>query len=178
MIFEKSGNPSWIVCRHLLAIKLEGLFALDEINMESIGAIDSYLQQPCGIGYFHYADPTLGCQTYQSRFESFLNESLEVIGHYFELPTGQLSYYDYFKLLSAIRQIFDDNNVDYFVDELSELRRLIYEDLEYTAAHQYIQKIKQQLYKTSGKTQRRRSQWTIVSKLKNTLEKSLTLSVF
>ena len=93
----------------------------------------------------------MGCQIYQSSSLVIPGESLEVISHYFELPTGQLSYYDYFKLLSAIRQVFDDNNVDYFVDELSELRRLIYEDIEYTAAHQYIQNIKQQLYKTQEK---------------------------
>jgi len=126
------------------------LFALDEINLERLEQLIHTYNSLVELLTF-----TLLTQLWDVKYNNPQMDipaaSLDVISHYFELPTGELSYYDYFKLLSAIRQIFDDNNVDYFVDELSDLRRLIYEDLEYTAAHQYIQKIKKQLYQTQEK---------------------------
>ncbi len=126
------------------------LFALDEVNLERLEQLIHTYNSLAELVTF-----TLLTQLWDVKYNNpslvIPSESLTVISHYFELPTGELSYYDYFKLLSAIRQVFDDNNVDYFVDELSELRRLIYEDLEYTAAHQYIQKIKKQLYQAQEK---------------------------
>lgn len=126
------------------------LFALDEVNLDRLEQLIHTYNSLAELVTFTMLTQLWDVKHINPNL-AIPNESLEVINHYFELPTGQLSYYDYFKLLSAIRQVFDDNNVDYFVDELSELRRMIYEDIEYTAAHQYIQTIKQQLYKTQEK---------------------------
>jgi CHAT domain len=130
--------------------QIRRLFALDEVGRERLEQIISTYNSLTELMVF-----TLLSQLWDTKFlnkEAAISEEAKtVINQYFQQEVEELSFYDYMKLLRSIRGVFEDNNIEFFVDEFSTLRKLIYEDETFSGAHEYLQKIKQHLYKEKDK---------------------------
>ena len=130
--------------------QIRRLFALDEIGRDRIEQIISTYNSLTELMVF-----TMLSQLWDTKFQkedaNISNEAKTVINNYFQLEVEEISFYDYMALLRAIRKVFEENNIPFFIEEFTTLRKLIYEDEVFASAHQYLQKIKQHLYKEKGK---------------------------
>ncbi|MFK7810221.1 MAG: hypothetical protein AB8F74_20630, partial [Saprospiraceae bacterium] len=130
--------------------QIRRLFALDEIGKERLEQIISTYNSLTELMVF-----ALLSQLWDTKFlksdADISAEAKKVINSYFQQEVEELSFYDYMKLLRAIREVFEENNIEFFIEEFSELRKLIYEDEVFSGAHEYLQMIKQQLYKERDK---------------------------
>lgn len=87
-------------------------------------------------------------------WEACLTQDLEIrtdrkaeIRQFLQLNSESRALYNFVNLIRSIRQIFDDNQVEYFIEELKTLRKIINEDAEFVAGHQFMESIKWLLLK-------------------------------
>ncbi len=130
--------------------QIRRLFALDEIGQDRLEQIISTYNSLTELVVF-----AMLSQLWDLKFGKgdavISEETRKVIADYFQLEVEELSFYDYMQLLRSIRKVFEENEVSYFIDELKELRQLINNDPVFSGAHEYLQQIKQQLYKEKEK---------------------------
>ena len=130
--------------------QIRRLFALDEVSKDRLEQLVTTYGSLVELLVF-----AMLSQLWDAKFKTanliVPDESKEVVANYFKMEIEELSFYDYLHLITAIRKIFDANEVEYFIDELREMRKLLYDDQKYADAHQFLQVIKQQLYKDQAK---------------------------
>jgi len=130
--------------------QIRRLFALDEVSQERLEQLVTTYGSLTELLVF-----AMLSQLWDVKFNKadivVPEESRKEVAKYFKLEIEEISFYDYLHLIKAIRVIFDDNQVNYFIDELKEMRHLLYRDKEYADAHQFLQTIKQKIYKDRAK---------------------------
>lgn len=67
-----------------------------------------------------------------------------VIRQFFTLSSRELMSYDYIKLIRAIRIIFDENDIPYFIEEIDRAKRALYEDETFIHAYRFMQTMREQ----------------------------------
>lgn len=67
-----------------------------------------------------------------------------IIRQFFTLSPKELASYDYVKLIRAIRIIFDENDIPYFIEEIAIAKRALYEDEAFIHAYRFMQTIREQ----------------------------------
>lgn len=66
-----------------------------------------------------------------------------VIRQFFTLSTHELVSYDYIKLIRAIRIVFDENDIPYFIEEIAEAKKALYENEAFIHAYRFMQSIRE-----------------------------------
>ncbi len=130
--------------------QIRRLFALDEVSRDRLEQLVTTYGSLTELLLFALLSQLWDLKFSQPDFK-VPEESKEVVAHYFKMEKEEMSFYDYLHLISALRKIFDANEVHYFIDELGHMRQLMYDDEQYADAHQFLQMIKQQLYKDNAK---------------------------
>lgn len=67
-----------------------------------------------------------------------------VIRQFFTMSSHELSSYDYIKLIRAIRIIFDENDIPYFIEEIARTKKALYEDENFIHAYRFMQYMREQ----------------------------------
>ncbi|PHN00845.1 CHAT domain-containing protein [Flavilitoribacter nigricans] len=62
-----------------------------------------------------------------------------VIRQFFTLSPHELMSYDYIRLIRAIRIIFDENDIPYFIEEIARAKKALYEDEAFIHAYRFMQ---------------------------------------
>lgn len=135
-------SPLGVLLRKLLVQIPEGIADIKKENLEQVVAVYNVLMEIVAFTMINQIWEAQQIKPLQIR-DKFKNK----IRSFFKLSEEERKTYNYVELIRCIRLVFDDNQVNYFIDELNGLKEILLKDQEFSRGHTFMESMKWLLIK-------------------------------